>query len=705
VQPTLLSRIFSHFSPEFRRKPRSRPELMLIVILGICPRAAGGATFYVDGQHPAATDAGPGSPSQPFRTLSGAVAARHGPGVTLLVKPGTYPEQVVIPASGSPTSPFVLRAQGDPVVLDGADDFADASRWIQYSGDVWLATGVDWSPRQVFADGSRLVATPVAPASLPSGSFLWVSGAGLYVNVGGGNPGLRAALVGRRSYGFYASGKSWVTLEGFTVTRAESRAVQLTNCTGVTLARNTLVWANDQGVHADGGSAHVIEGNVVSDNGDHGIALTDGAAGCVVRDNESSRNARPEERAANGIYLFRAPGNTLVANRLHDNQDSGIHIKSGSDNTACALNLSWNNGDHGYDDLYVTGTIHVCDVAYGNYRDGFSIEGSATGTQLFNCIAVDNGLATGEFDLWIDASSTNGFVSNYNIFWNSTSQPPIKYGTTTHALLGSYASASGQDVASLQVDPGFADPPAGDFRLRSSSPAIDSGHSGAPFWPSLDAVGRDRLDENAILDTGAGPVTFSDRGALEFGPDRPPIVTCPGGTSGWEGETLTFTVSAVDPDRDAITALTATALPPGAVFTPGADNAAGTFSWTPTAGQTGSFTVTFSARNGLTGSTSTDLQVSEWRGPPLHARVSPVPMRSNAILSFRTSRPGELLVELFDASGRRVRELLREPYAPAGLYELSISGQERRSALSAGMYFFRIRAEEGNHSGRFVIIR
>ncbi len=59
----------------------------------------------------------------------------------------------------------------------------------------------------------------------------------------------------------------------------------------------------------------------------------------------------------------------------------------------------------------------------GNYKDGFSIEGSATGTRLYNCIGVNNGLTTNEFDLWVDSGSASGFVSNYNVFWNSTSQP------------------------------------------------------------------------------------------------------------------------------------------------------------------------------------------------------------------------------------------------------------------------------------------
>ncbi len=62
-------------------------------------------------------------------------------------------------------------------------------------------------------------------------------------------------------------------------------------------------------------------------------------------------------------------------------------------------------------------------------------------------------VTTNEYDLWVNDSSSVGFVSDYNIFWNSSSQDPFKYIGTAYATIAAYRAASGQDAHSLQSDP------------------------------------------------------------------------------------------------------------------------------------------------------------------------------------------------------------------------------------------------------------
>ena len=479
---------------------RSLAATLGVALIAASATAARAATYVVDRSSPACSNHGAGTEAQPYCTLSAAIGARGGPGVTIRVEPGVYPEQVSVNLSGESGRPLVLQAASG-VVLDGADDFSDPALWVRSSGDVWLAASVTWAPAQAFADGVRLTPSAAAPASLTARSFTWVAGAGLYVNAGGGNPAAHQARVGRRKYGFSLFGRSWVTIEGFTITGTEDRGINLSgSCTHVTIARDTVRFANKMGIQVVGGSDIVIGSNSVSDNNDHGISLTGGATAVIVEDNESFRNARPGTRAANGIYLFGSPGNTLRRNRLFDNQDSGVHIQSGSNDCVSYLNRSWNNGDHGFDHLGASGTVHVCDVAYGNYKDGFSIEGDSPGTQIYNSIATDNGLTTNEFDLWIDLGSTPGFKSDYNLFWNSTRQPPIKHVRTLYSSLAAYRTASGQDAHSLQADPRFVNPAAGDFHLRAGSPAIDNPGSRGPGWSATDAYGCPHPDVAAALD-------------------------------------------------------------------------------------------------------------------------------------------------------------------------------------------------------------
>ena len=480
------------------------------------------ADYYVDGSNPACSDAGPGTQAAPYCTIGAALAAHHAAGTTIDVMPGAYHEQVTVPASGSSGSPIVLRglgAQGRPVLIDGADDFSDPARWVQSSGDVWLASSVTWSPLQVFADGARVAASSGPADSLPPRRFLYVAGTGLYVNAGGGNPGLHQTMVGHRPYGFYVSGRSWVTIDGFTVTRCEARGIQLTSASSqIEVLHDAVSFAQRYGIQAAGCSAVHIASCVVGDNGDHGIALTAGTTGCVIEDNESFRNVLPSQREANGLYLFGCPGNLIRRNRFHDNQDTGLQLQSGSNDNLSIENLSWNNGDHGYDHLMATGNVHIGDVAYGNYKDGFSIEGNASGQTLYDCIAVNNGLTTNEFDLWVDQGSSVGFVSNDNVFWNSTSQPPVKYITTLYSSVAAYSAASRQDTRTIQADPRFVDPGHGDFHLMAGSPAIDDANSGVPDWPATDADGRPRVDDPATPNRGLGPIHYADRGAFEYEP-------------------------------------------------------------------------------------------------------------------------------------------------------------------------------------------
>ena len=94
------------------------------------------------------------------------------------------------------------------------------------------------------------------------------------------------------------------------------------------------------------------------------------------------------------------------------------------------------------------------------------------------------------------------------------------------------------------------------------------------------------------------------------GSNQAPVVTAPAVQSTTEGTNLTFTVTAVDADFDAITAFNATGLPTGATFTKDGTNSSGTFSWTPTFTQSGDYDVVFTATSGsLTGAATTHLHV------------------------------------------------------------------------------------------------
>jgi len=87
--------------------------------------------------------------------------------------------------------------------------------------------------------------------------------------------------------------------------------------------------------------------------------------------------------------------------------------------------------------------------------------------------------------------------------------------------------------------------------------------------------------------------------------------------------------------------LTATGLPAGATFTPGAGNLTGTLSWTPGTGQAGTYVVTFTAVNALQGAAQTTLTINSVNQAP-SAILNLIPATGNAPLMVTADATGSV---------------------------------------------------------------
>ncbi len=339
-------------------------------------------------------------------------------------------------------------------------------------------------------------------------------------------PGATVLIAGPAN-GFSVTNKSWVTIAGFQISGTRGPGITVSSSSNITLTGNRV---SDSGSPVSGSTAPGIKlngvtdsqvlGNVTDHNTDAGILVTSDANGNVVAHNESFANARGYVRAAAGIDIRNSTGNSVLANRTHDNEDSGINMWTGLayGGNVAADNVSWSNGDHGIDVHNAVDARIVANTVVGNYDSGIEMT-TSTNSRLANNISVDNGIGSlrTSGDIRADAASAPTSTVDDDVLWLRVPGVVVDWGGVKYASLADFRAATGQESRGIEADARFVDPSTADFHLLAGSPAIDSADSGAPGQPPTDADGAARVDD-PTPDTGLGPVGYADRGAFERHP-------------------------------------------------------------------------------------------------------------------------------------------------------------------------------------------
>ncbi|HEX8857604.1 MAG TPA: right-handed parallel beta-helix repeat-containing protein [Actinomycetes bacterium] len=451
---------------------------------------------------------------------------------------------VVLALVGLGLGASVAQAVGSTLYVDGANPGCSD------------ATGSGTSPSQPYCHIKNAVGQPGWQTILVSSGTYSES-----VTIKGKNDGsagaplvVRAAdgasvTVRGGTNGFAVSSSSYLTLQGFTVTATSGVGILVSGSSHITVAGNHVSYAGQpvdgliaQGIKLSGTNDSLVQANTTDHNSDAGIQLVSGSTRDTIQSNESFANARGYNRAAPGIDL-RSPGNSVLGNRTHDNEDSGIQTYTGGGDELIADNLTYFNGDHGIDDLGATGQRIIGNSVWWNYTAGINVEGTSTGATVENNVAVDNGYnvspcitpptghtdCAGETrtrgDIRVDQYSTAGTTVNYNLTWLNNPPPPAVlyvWNTTSYTSLASFQK-TGQGANDITQDPKWVSASGHDYHLTAGSPAIDSANAGVSGEQPADIDGNPRVDDPATPnDKGAPPGAFDDRGAYEFQPSGPP---------------------------------------------------------------------------------------------------------------------------------------------------------------------------------------
>jgi hypothetical protein len=171
-------------------------------------------------------------------------------------------------------------------------------------------------------------------------------------------------------------------------------------------------------------------------------------------------------------------------------------------------------------------------------------------------------------------------------------------------------------VANAPAGSSFVDHQNGSATFTWAPVTGDVGSHGIDFLAHDDAVPPGQALESVQIQVGDS--------------NRPPVLGAIGPRAGDPGFALEFTVSASDPDGDALQ-LSATPLPAGASFTDAGDGS-GLFSWTPDTSQLGNHPVTFRVDDAGTPAASDSevvtLTIGQVNAPPV---LTPIGSRSGKV--------------------------------------------------------------------------
>jgi len=172
--------------------------------------------------------------------------------------------------------------------------------------------------------------------------------------------------------------------------------------------------------------------------------------------------------------------------------------------------------------------------------------------------------------------------------------------------------------ATLSFTLSATDPDSGDILTYSAS-NLPSGATFDPntrtfsWTPNYGQAGNYSDVEFVVTDNGSPMMLDLEDITITVGHvNRAPVISNPGPQQVLEHATLAFTVSATDPDGDAVT-LSASGMPSGATFNP----STGVFSWTPGHPTAGVYTPTFKATDNGTpvASSSVDVVITVGSNP------------------------------------------------------------------------------------------
>ncbi len=443
---------------------------MLLAPTAISAAAAPARVFYVA---PSGADENPGTAEAPWATLQHAADTLL-PGESVLVRGGTYHENVVLHHGGAPGQPITFAVYpGEVVVLDGGGTLSSAFE-TDYS---------DPDPRV---------------------SDIAISG---------------FQIEGFTSFGIvgWSSNDRWLLMDLF-IRGNGGEGIRLSNSDG-TLVENVRLENNEggfdctpilPGLDSDPGCTHLHLADVVAqDNGTQGDTGTDAFAverGADILVERCTASGGPGDG-----FDFKSDRTTLMGVIAHNTRNN---IKLWGSETVLVNALAYDAHADANLVLAAGGSYTISNVTIANMSGtaylvvvGDPSASGPTPVSIHNSIFYNDNPANEGTLVWFGPEVVAPDLG-HNLYFNPYRPDALlcaDYAPFAGQCFGAdeLNARSGPDASSLVADPLFVDAAGKDFRLGAGSPARDAGTSPLGLaLPSGDVFGNPRVSGGGI-DLGA----------------------------------------------------------------------------------------------------------------------------------------------------------------------------------------------------------
>ncbi|MHC1785275.1 MAG: right-handed parallel beta-helix repeat-containing protein [Anaerolineaceae bacterium] len=417
--------------------------------------------FYVS---PQGNNENVGSENKPWQTIQFA-ANQTKPGDTIIVKSGTYVENVHVTHAGEPDRPIsLIAADGDGVLIDGGADPA-----LIGEGNYWVLRGFQLTSK---ADRTLRIGSSfwqIRENKITGAVYFWgnnnlfkmneVDGSQHTGNENGvmddgpsshNNVFRRNMVHDFELRGFWSQ---WLTHDNLF---EENEIFNITAETGMGI---------DLDAASNVGYRHTVRGNIIHDCAQTGIELENSYASLV--ENNFIYNTGLE-----GIQVINYKGCTVGG---EDNQYGDVNGNCEGDelDTIVRQNVIINGGRVGGIVSYHSSGVKLYNNTVYGSGAGFYILGDASQADNWD---LQGNIFAHNSRVQISLEDPKSFLADqYNIVYQSDSDEVYEIRGTESVFysLAEWEGAFGLGKNSIEADPLFADPEKMDLHLQPGSPAID----------------------------------------------------------------------------------------------------------------------------------------------------------------------------------------------------------------------------------------